>query len=127
MQIDKNKLLLTATRGTHILKPIPAQRLERVEEMPANEHISMQLASQVFKIPVAACAMIFFNDGSPAYITRRFDYKPDGTKYQLEDFAALLSRSPEKVAMPHGPCLPFLSRQLGHSRGQTPPPGRAME
>lgn len=96
LQIDKNKLLLTATRGTHILKPIPAQRLERVEEMPANEHISMQLASQVFKIPVAACAMIFFNDGSPAYITRRFDYKPDGTKYHLEDFAALLGRSPEK-------------------------------
>ena len=40
--------------------------------------------------------MIFFDDGSPAYITRRFDYKPDGTKYQIEDFATLLRKSPER-------------------------------
>jgi serine/threonine-protein kinase HipA len=40
--------------------------------------------------------MIFFDDGSPGYITRRFDYKPDGTKYQIEDFATLLGKSPER-------------------------------
>lgn len=41
--------------------------------------------------------MIFFADGSPAYITRRFDYKPDGSgKYQVEDFATLLAKTPEK-------------------------------
>ena len=64
--------------------------------MPANEHVTMQIASQIFKIKTAACGMIFFDDGSPAYITRRFDYKPDGTKYQLEDFAILMGKSPEK-------------------------------
>lgn len=92
----KNELKLTSTKGSHILKPVPAERLERIEDMPANEHVTMQIARQLFKIKTAACGMIFFNDGSPAYITRRFDYKPDGTKYQIEDFATLLGRSPER-------------------------------
>lgn len=92
----KNELSLTAETGTHILKPVPAERLARITDMPANEHVTMQMASQLFGIRTAASGMIFFADGSPAYITRRFDYKPDGTKYQLEDFATLLSRSPEK-------------------------------
>src|SRR5690606_2918847 len=64
--------------------------------MPANEHVTMQIARQLFGIKTAACGMIFFNDGTPAYITRRFDYKPDGTKYQIEDFATLLGKSPER-------------------------------
>lgn len=93
---NKNHLQLTGSRGTHILKPIPSERLERVNDMPANEHVTMQMASQVFGIKTAACGIIFFDDGSPAYITRRFDYKPDGSKYQIEDFATLLGRSPER-------------------------------
>jgi len=94
--LEKNDLHLTDTKGTHILKPVPVERLERVEDMPANEHVTMQIAAQVFGIKTAASGMIFFNDGSPAYITRRFDYKKDGSKYQLEDFATLLGKSPEK-------------------------------
>ena len=94
--LDKNQLKLTASKGTHILKPIPAERLERVEDMPANEHVTMQIARQVFEMKTAACGIIFFDDGTPAYITRRFDYKPSGTKYQIEDFATLLGKSPEK-------------------------------
>lgn len=94
--LEKNDLLLTSTRGTHILKPVPAERLERINDMPANEHVTMQIARQLFNIKTATCGMIFFDDGSPAYITRRFDYKPDGTKYQVEDFAALLGKSPER-------------------------------
>lgn len=93
---QKNQLSLTQNNGTHILKPIPAERLERVEDMPANEHVTMQIAAQLFGIKTAACGMIFFKEGSPAYITKRFDYKTDGTKYQVEDFATLLGKSPEK-------------------------------
>ncbi len=97
LRLVKNNLILTDTGGTHILKPIPAERLDMVNDLPANEHVSMQIARQVFGIKAAACAMIFFDDGSPAYITRRFDYKPDGAgKYQVEDFATLLSKTPEK-------------------------------
>lgn len=96
LRLDKNALHLTDTKGTHIIKPVPSERLEMVNDLPANEHVSMQIARQVFGIKTAACGMIFFDDGSPAYITRRFDYKPDGTKYLVEDFAALLARTPEK-------------------------------
>ena len=65
--------------------------------MPANEHVSMQIAKQVFRIRTAECGMIFFDDGTPAYLTRRFDYKPDASgKYQMEDFATLMGKSPER-------------------------------
>jgi serine/threonine-protein kinase HipA len=94
--LTKNTLSLTASRGSHILKPVPSERLGMVEDMPANEHITMQIAKQVYGIKTAACGMIFFNEGSPAYITRRFDYKADGSKYQVEDFATLLGKTPEK-------------------------------
>lgn len=97
LQLVKNDLRLTDTAGTHILKPVPAERLELVTDLPANEHVSMQIARQVFGMKTAACGMIFFDDGSPAYITRRFDYKPDGSgKYKVEDFATLQSKTPEK-------------------------------
>src|ERR1700738_3591729 len=41
--LEKNLLKLTESKGTHILKPVPAERLERVQEMPGNEHVSMQI------------------------------------------------------------------------------------
>jgi len=94
---EKNNLVLTDTGGTHILKPVPGQRLARVSDLPANEHVSMQIARQVFGIRTADCAMIFFDDGTPAYLTRRFDYKSDGSgKYQLEDFATLMGKTPQR-------------------------------
>jgi serine/threonine-protein kinase HipA len=97
LQLQKNKLNLTNSNGTHILKPVPAERLDRVNDLPANEHVSMQIARQIFNIKTAACGMIFFDNGSPAYITRRFDYKPDGSgKYQIEDFTTLLAKTPER-------------------------------
>jgi serine/threonine-protein kinase HipA len=94
---NKNRLALTDSQGTHILKPVPADRLERITDLPANEHVSMQIAKQAFWVETAGNGMIFFDDGSPAYITRRFDYKPDGSgKYQFEDFATLLGKTPER-------------------------------
>jgi serine/threonine-protein kinase HipA len=49
----------------------------------------MQLASQVYHIETAPNALCFFNDGEAAYLTRRFDVAPDGSKYQQEDLASL--------------------------------------
>ena len=94
---EKNTLALTVGGATHILKPVPNERLRRVTDLPANEHLSMQLASQVFGIRTAACGMIFFDDGSPAYLTRRFDRTASGSKYQVEDLATLLGRTPERA------------------------------
>jgi serine/threonine-protein kinase HipA len=95
LRLVNKELQLVESKGTHILKPVPVERLALVEDMPANEHVTMQIARQVFNIKTAAAAMIFFEDGTPGYITRRFDYKADGTKYQVEDFATLLGKSAE--------------------------------
>lgn len=95
LRLDKTHLDLVDSGGQYILKPIPAERLMMVDDLPANEHLTMQIASQAFGIETADSAMIFFEDGSPAYLTKRFDYKPDGTKYQIEDFATLMGLTPE--------------------------------
>lgn len=92
--LEKNKLRLTRAgeMGQYILKPIPVDLL-KVEQLPANEHLTMQLAEQVFGIHTAANALIFFQDDRPAYITKRFDYRPDGTKRRVEDFASLFNKT----------------------------------
>jgi len=41
--------------------------------------------------------LIFFKDGSPAYITKRFDVKPDGTKWGKEDFASLAGKTKDNA------------------------------
>jgi serine/threonine-protein kinase HipA len=82
------QLELTDKGGEYLLKPIPVDLLY-VSQVPANEHLTMQLAAQVYKLPTAKCALIFFNDGVPAYITRRFDVKGDGSRCLKEDFASI--------------------------------------
>jgi serine/threonine-protein kinase HipA len=79
-------------QGQYILKPIPAAG-KRADQLPANEHLSMQIARQVYGIETAENGLLFLSDGSPAYLTKRFDVKPDGSKWAQEDFAALAKRS----------------------------------
>jgi serine/threonine-protein kinase HipA len=92
----KNKVRLTkeGEQGTHILKPIPSVS-KNADQMPANEHLTMQIAQQVFGIETAANALIFFGNGDPAYITKRFDVVPGGFKLAQEDFASLAGKSPQ--------------------------------
>ncbi|HSC39481.1 MAG TPA: HipA domain-containing protein, partial [Chitinophagaceae bacterium] len=92
--LEKNQLRLTAEgeQGTYIVKPIPRD-LKKVSQVPANEHLTMQIASQVYGIHTAENGLIFFKDGSPAYITRRFDIKPGGSHWGKEDFATLAGKT----------------------------------
>lgn len=96
--LNKNNLRLTENgeQGTYILKPIPRD-LKKVDQVPANEHLTMQIASKVFGINTAQNAMIFFKNGSPAYITKRFDVKQDGSKWGKEDFATLAGRTKDNA------------------------------
>ena len=96
--LDKNILRLSneGEPGTYILKPIPRD-LKMVDQVPANEHLTMQIAKQVYGLTVAENAMIFFKDGSPAYITKRFDVKPGGTKWGKEDFATLAGKTKDNA------------------------------
>ncbi|PCI96958.1 MAG: phosphatidylinositol kinase [Flavobacteriales bacterium] len=92
--LDKNKLRLIkeGEQGLYILKPKPGAG-KNTEQMAANEHLTMQIARQVFDIETAENALIFFSDGAPAYITKRFDVKDDGSKRAQEDFASLAGRT----------------------------------
>ncbi|MCF6358277.1 MAG: HipA domain-containing protein [Draconibacterium sp.] len=96
--LDKNKLRLTkeGEQGNYILKPIPRD-LTKVNQVPANEHLTMQIASQVYGIQTAQNALIFFKNGEPAYITKRFDIKEDGSKWGVEDFASLAGATVENA------------------------------
>lgn len=77
-------------QGTYILKPKPTSyHIINRDFCAINEHVTMQIASQVYGIETAQNALCFFDDGSPAYITRRFDVRKNG-KHKQEDFAALL-------------------------------------
>lgn len=94
LRLENKTLVLTEKGGEYILKPIPpAQQLFHVDQVPENEHLTMQIAKQIFNIPTAENVLIHFQDGTPAYLTKRFDVAADGTKYLQEDFAQLTSRT----------------------------------
>ncbi len=107
--LDKNKLRLVNEneRGTYILKPIPNVG-KKADQMPANEHLTMQIARQVYGIETAENALIFFKDGTHAYITKRFDVKLDGSKLAQDDFASLAGRTPQT----HGEHYKYLGNYL---------------
>lgn len=94
LRLEEKELKLVEKGGQYILKPIPPTVLiVEPGQAPENEHLTMQIASQVFGIKIAANALIYFKDGTPAYITRRFDVKPDGNKYLQEDMTQISGRS----------------------------------
>lgn len=96
LQLERGELIPVAEGGQYILKPAPGQTLPKFEDdVPANEHLTMQLAEQVFGIDTAANACIRLADDALAYITRRFDRKPDGTRVAQEDFCQLMNKSPD--------------------------------
>ncbi len=99
LMLENNKLRLTerGEPGQYILKPIPIRPpFGKEEELPANEHLTMQIAKQAYGIVIAECALVFFRNGEPAYITRRFDYATDDRKIAQEDFASISGMSNEK-------------------------------
>jgi len=94
LKLNGNQLELSEKSGEYILKPIPvARQLHELSSAPENEHVTMQIAEQIFNITTAANGLVYFKDGQPAYITKRFDVMQEGRKYLQEDFAQLLSRS----------------------------------
>ncbi len=105
--LEKNKLQLVDANacGNYILKPIP-MGVKNADQMPANEHLTMQIARQVYGIETAENALIFFKDGAPAYITKRFDVKTDGSKWAQDDFASLAGRT----APTHGAHYKYLGQ-----------------
>lgn len=93
LKIEDNKLIPAIKESQYLLKPIPLMDYgQLLEDVAANEHFTMQLARQVYKLETASNALIRFSDGELAYITKRFD-RVDGKKIKQEDFASLANRS----------------------------------
>lgn len=98
LRFEKNCLVPTEEEGEFILKPMPLRDgIDFLSDVPANEHVTMQMASQLFGLLTAANGMLFFSNGAPAYVVRRFDWKGDqpGEKFHQEDFCQLSGRSEE--------------------------------
>jgi serine/threonine-protein kinase HipA len=94
--LEKNilRLIKEGEQGPYILKPIPDLGKRR-SMIPANEHVTMQIARQVFDIDTAENVLIFFQNGEAAYLTKRFDVRKDSSKWSIEDFASLAIMSPQ--------------------------------
>lgn len=97
LRLVDGRLTPAEADGEFILKPVPqalAGSLDLVRDVPANEHFTMQFAAQVCGLRAAACGLVFFPDGEPAYVTRRFDRDAKtGRKLAQEDFCQLAGRS----------------------------------
>ena len=61
--LREGRLELTEKGGQYILKPIPHGAFQRLESVPINENLTMQIARQVFGIRVAENGLVEFDDG----------------------------------------------------------------
>ena len=94
--IDGNRIRIAGEgeQSTYILKPGPwDETLRERKQIPANENLTMQIASQVYGIQTAANGICFTPKGQMVYVTRRFDVLTDGSKLLMEDFASLVGRN----------------------------------
>lgn len=94
--LDENRIRLTGIneQGRYIIKPAPFNySLSTRKQIPVNEHLTMQIASQIYGIQTAVNGLCFTTDGQPVYLTRRFDINADGCKSAQEDFAALAGKN----------------------------------
>lgn len=87
LRIVSKELEPTDNNGTYILKPSTNMQFRLFADMPANEHITMQMAKQIFKLNVAESALLQFTTGEYTYLTKRFDIRNDGSKILQEDLA----------------------------------------
>jgi serine/threonine-protein kinase HipA len=80
LNAGKRLTVVGALGGLYILKPPTAD----YPEMPADEHVTMLIA-EAFDIPAVPSSLIRLKSGELAYISRRVDRRPDGTKIHMLD------------------------------------------
>lgn len=93
LRIENRELAPTDRGGAYILKPATSMQFRLYADMPANEHVTMQMARQIFKLNVADSALLKFPGGEFTYLTKRFDVRDDGTRIHQEDFAQIAGLS----------------------------------
>ena len=85
---EPDRLTIVGLWGKYILKP----KSNEFPWLPEVEDLTMHLA-EIAKIDVVPHTLIRFNDGELAYLTRRIDRDPQGTKYLMEDLCQISERS----------------------------------
>ncbi len=96
--VDNGRIRLAreGEQATHILKPTPFNlSLSTRKQIPANEHLTMQMASQVYGIRTASNGLCFSSSGQPVYVTKRFDVTNGVKDCSQEDFATVLQMTEE--------------------------------
>lgn len=91
LSMDRETLKVAAAEGQYILKP----QAGTYPNLPENEHVTTKLA-ELCGIEVAQGGLINLQDGSLAYIIRRFDRMPSGKKVRQEDFCQLAELPPKE-------------------------------
>ena len=95
LSIVDGKFEVVESGGDFILKPVPEDSRSRfAADIPANENVTMQIASRLFRIQTAANKCVRFADGELAYLTRRFDRR-NGVSIRQEDLCQIAGRSEE--------------------------------
>lgn len=80
LKLEFNRISLCDEGGEYIIKTGRRDNIFNAESLPANEHLTMQIASSVFNINTALNAIVFFPGSEAAYITKRFDIAEGKTK-----------------------------------------------
>lgn len=95
LSLVNGEFSLVESGGDYILKPVPEDSESRfAADIPANEHLTMQIARKLFGIKTADNCCIQFADGELAYLTRRFD-RIKGMTVRQEDLCQVAGRSIE--------------------------------
>lgn len=89
MSLVNGVLVPVKKDGHYIVKPAP----DEFPHLPENEHCIMQLAKAV-GFDVAANALVPFENGELAYVTKRFDMHKSGLRLFIEDAASLCLVAP---------------------------------
>ena len=112
LSIVDGEFAVVESGGNFILKPVPEDSLSRfAADIPANENLTMEIASRLFRIRTAENKCVRFADGELAYLTRRFDRRyadntvqPSGMPSGLSNVHPSISAALTKVpvsATPH--------------------------
>ena len=95
LSLVDGELAVVDSGGDYILKPVPEDSRSRfAADIPANEHLTMQIASRLFRIQTAENKCVRFADGEIAYLTKRFDRR-EGVSIRQEDLCQIAGRSEE--------------------------------
>lgn len=93
---ELSPILKKGQNSLYIIKPL-LSRFDLPADSPANEHVTMQMARQIYGIRTAECCFMRFANGTPAYVTRRFDYDQKEEKLSQEDFASVLQANKDNA------------------------------